>query len=62
MTTEEFNVLLNSLINGLPASLVINRLAMALRGAIESGGADAEESFRKFVDVANQVDEDDDER
>lgn len=61
MKTEEFNTLLNSLVNGMPASLVVNRLAMALRDAIEKGGPSAEESFRDFVEAANTVDADDDE-
>jgi len=60
MTTEEFNALLNSLINGMPAPVVINRLVMALRDAIEKGGPGAEESFRDFVEAANTVDADDD--
>ncbi len=60
MTTEEFNTLLNSLINGLPASLVVTRLALALRDVIEDGGADAEESFREFVEAAKIADSDDD--
>ena len=60
MTTEEFNALLNSLTGGLPAPLVINRLAMALRTAIEDGGQVTEEGFRNFVEAANQVDADDD--
>ena len=59
MTTEEFNTLLNSLINGMPAPVVINRLVMALRDAIEKGGPGAEESFRDFVEAAKTVDADD---
>jgi len=60
MKTEEFNTLLNSLINGMPAPVVINRLMMALRDAIESGGADAEKSFRDFVETTNVADAEDD--
>jgi len=60
VTTEEFNVLLNSLIYGMPVPMIINRLVMALRTAIEDGGQVTEEGFRNFVEAANQVDADDD--
>jgi len=61
MTTEEFNTLLNSLIYGMPVPVIINRLVMALRTAIEDGGQVTEEGFRDFVEAAKTVDEDDDE-
>ena len=43
-----------------PAPLVINRLAMALRTAIEDGGQVTEEGFRNFVETAKTMDADDD--
>lgn len=38
MTDEQFNNLVNSLIEGLPLPLVVTRLSLALRAVIEATG------------------------
>jgi hypothetical protein len=48
MTNEQFNALIDELIGGLPITMVVNRLTLALRYVLE-GIPVAEARFRDFV-------------
>ncbi len=49
MTDKEFNQLLNRLLSGLPFTLVMTRLSLALRSVIKAGGEPGAQAFRRYV-------------
>lgn len=59
MTDQEYNRLVAALVGGLPGTLVITRLNLALRAAIEAGGDAAAAALREHVRVRIQRDEGD---
>lgn len=63
MTDDEFNRLLGELTGGLPVTLAVTRLALALRALVDAGGDDARATLRNIVAARRRRDErgDDDE-
>lgn len=49
MTNEEFNALFARLLVGLPVTLVMNRLSLALWAVVKAGGEPAAQTFRHYV-------------
>lgn len=60
MPLDEYNALVADLIGGLPASLVIVRLNLALLDVVQAGGADARATLRNHVTARRRRDEGDD--
>lgn len=58
MTEEEYNRLFNRLLVGLPITLVMTRLSLALWSVIEAGGEPAAIAFRSFVRAKTEGEED----
>jgi hypothetical protein len=49
MSTDEFNRLCNELLAGLPITLVVSRILLALRGVVDAGGEPAADALRQMV-------------
>lgn len=63
MSEREFNDGMNAIIEGLPITLVLNRLGLLLWAVLDAGGPPASRAFRAAVRkyAAHELDEDDDE-
>lgn len=57
MPLEEYNALVADLIGGLPSTLVILRLNLALLAVLQAGGADAAATLRAHVAARRRRDE-----
>jgi len=57
MNEDEFNRLLNELINGMPFPLIVTRLGLALVTVIEAGGEPAAQAFRQYCQQRDQENE-----
>jgi len=56
MTTEEYNALIARLIGGLPASLVISRLTLALHWVVQDTGEQGAAALRQAVELKEAAD------
>ena len=54
MTVDEINAWINDLVGGLPATMAITRLALAVVALVEMGGAPAADALRAIVAVRGQ--------
>lgn len=57
MNVDEYSALVNSLIDGLPLSLVISRLTLTLAAVCRDGGPPAQAALRTIVEGYRRRDE-----